>query len=88
MDLQTQEHDKGIGKLLLQTAIDKAKHLGYKKMILKTKKQIVMWECFWKCKYENELRMQLLLETYLPYHRKYLLEILCPKAKSDFLRGD
>ncbi|MFP5040867.1 GNAT family N-acetyltransferase [Parasediminibacterium sp. JCM 36343] len=40
MYLLVQEQGKGIGKLLLQTAIAKAKELGYAAMILKTNSQL------------------------------------------------
>ncbi len=42
MYLQTQEQGKGIGKLLLNTAIAKAKELGYTKMVLKTNSKLSM----------------------------------------------
>ncbi len=40
MYLQMQEQGKGIGKLLLQTAITKAIELGYTKMVLKTNSKL------------------------------------------------
>ncbi|HEY3391045.1 MAG TPA: GNAT family N-acetyltransferase [Prolixibacteraceae bacterium] len=40
MYLRTQEHGKGIGKLLLNKAIAKAKEIGYTKMVLKTNSKL------------------------------------------------
>ncbi len=40
MYLSRQERGKGIGKMLLETAIEKAKELGYSTMILKTNSKL------------------------------------------------